>query len=92
MLSRLEKRNLRNGLLFISPWLFGFLTLQIYPIGYSFYLSLTDYNGFLKPVFIGLRNFTDIKADPVIIQTIGNTLYYIIYRRESCYPGLKNVI
>jgi len=40
-LGPIERRNLRWGLLFISPWLFGFLALGIFPILYTFYLSLT---------------------------------------------------
>ena len=75
-MTRLEKRNLRNGLLFISPWLIGFLGLQVYPIFYSFYLSLTQYSGFGKPTFIGLGNFRDLKIDLILPQAIGNTLFY----------------
>ena len=77
-MSRLEKRNLRNGLLFISPWLIGFLGLQIYPIGYSFYLSLTEYSGFGRAAFIGIKNFIFIFKDPLIITTVKNTLYYTL--------------
>ena len=76
MLSRLEKRNLRNGLLFVSPWIIGFLGLQVYPIFYSFYLSLTEYSGFGKATFIGLQNFFSLKADPLLTTTIKNTLIY----------------
>ncbi|GHV24755.1 sugar ABC transporter permease [Spirochaetia bacterium] len=76
MISRLEKRNIRNGLLFIAPWLFGFIVLQIYPIVYSFYLSLTQYSGFGTPMFIGLGNFKEFAADPILPKTIYNTLFY----------------
>ena len=76
MLSRLEKRNLRNGLLFISPWLIGFLGLQIYPIFYSFYLSLTQYSGFGIPKLVGLANFKALSSDPILLGTVYNTLYY----------------
>jgi len=31
----IERRNLRWGLLFISPWLFGFLALGVFPILYT---------------------------------------------------------
>ena len=79
MLSRLEKRNLRNGLLFISPWLIGFLGLQIYPIFYSFYLSLTEYSGFGKATFIGFENFKFAASDPTFPGTIYNTLYYTVW-------------
>ena len=77
MISRREKINLRNGLLFISPWIIGFLGLQLYPIIYSFYLSLTEYSGFGKATFIGFRNFTqDLLIDPILTTTIKNTLVY----------------
>jgi multiple sugar transport system permease protein len=76
MTSRLTKRNLRNGLLFISPWLIGFIALQIYPIGYSFYLSTTEYSGFGKPLFTGLNNFREMTADPILLTTVYNTLFY----------------
>jgi len=75
-MTRREKRNLRNGLLFISPWLIGFLGLQVYPIIYSFYLSLTQYSGFGKPLFIGFGNFVDMTKDPVLLSTIFNTLFF----------------
>jgi multiple sugar transport system permease protein len=75
-LTRSVKRNLRNGLLFISPWLIGFLVLQIYPIGYSFYLSMTEYSGIGTPRFSGLANFKDIFTDPLVPTTIYNTLFY----------------
>jgi multiple sugar transport system permease protein len=72
----MTKRNLRNGLLFISPWLIGFLVLQIYPIGYSFYLSMTEYSGMGTPQFTGTANFKDIFTDPLVPTTIYNTLFY----------------
>ena len=75
-MSRLEKRALRNGLIFISPWLIGFFGLQLYPIIYSFYLSLTEYAGFLPPEFIGFDNFKFIFSDPTLPGTVYNTLYY----------------
>lgn len=75
-LTRSVKRNLRNGLLFISPWIIGFLALQIYPIGYSFYLSMTEYSGIGIPRFSGLANFKDIFTDPLVPTTIYNSLFY----------------
>lgn len=34
------------GLLFVLPWLFGFLLFKVYPFGMSLYYSFTDYNLF----------------------------------------------
>ena len=74
----LERRNLRWGLLFISPWLFGFLTLSVFPILYTFFLSLTRYSGILPPVLIGIGNYQRMAADPLFLKAAYNTLYYTV--------------
>ena len=72
-------RNLRNGLLFVSPWLFGFFAFQLYPIFYSLRLSFTRYSGFGSPVPIGLDNFRRLFADPLFWKASYNTLYYTAF-------------
>ena len=72
----LERRNLRWGLLFISPWLFGFLLLGVFPILYTFFLSLTRYSGLRDPIFIGGANYQRMAADPLFWKAVSNTLYY----------------
>jgi multiple sugar transport system permease protein len=74
----LERRNLRWGLLFISPWLFGFLALGVFPILYTFYLSLTRYSGLRDPIFLGLANYQRMAADPQFWKATYNTLYYTL--------------
>lgn len=76
--SRRPIRNLRNGLLFISPWLFGFLVLQVYPIFYSFRLSLTRYSGLGIPENIGFHNFVQLLHDDLFFKSLYNTLYYTV--------------
>ncbi|WP_316570853.1 sugar ABC transporter permease [Neobacillus sp. YIM B06451] len=39
MKQRLRSRNSRIGLLFVSPWIVGFLVFTAFPLLYSFYLS-----------------------------------------------------
>ncbi len=77
-LGKIERRNLRWGLLFISPWLFGFLLLGVLPIVYTFYLSLTRYSGLAEPDFIGLRNYTRLAGDPLFWKAAGVTLRYTL--------------
>jgi multiple sugar transport system permease protein len=77
-LGKIERRNLRWGLLFISPWLIGFLVFGVFPILYTFYLSLTRYSGLREPVFIGGGNYTRLAADPLFWKSAYNTLYYTI--------------
>jgi multiple sugar transport system permease protein len=77
-LGPVERRNLRWGLFFISPWLFGFFALSIFPILYTFYLSLTRYSGIRDPVFIGLANYQRVTTDPLFWKSAYNTLYYTL--------------
>src|SRR4051812_23429964 len=77
-LGNVERRNLRWGLLFISPWLIGFLVFGVFPILYTFYLSLTRYSGLREPVFVGGANYTRLVADPLFWKSAYNTLYYTL--------------
>ncbi|MGA2380733.1 MAG: sugar ABC transporter permease [Spirochaetia bacterium] len=72
------RRNLRNGLLFVSPWLFGFLTLQVYPILYSLRMSFTEYSGFGDMTDIGWQNFINLFKDDLFWKSAYNTLYYTV--------------
>lgn len=73
-------RNRRNGLLFISPWLIGFLCLTFYPFIASIYYSFCSYDVISSPVWIGWKNyrimFTD---DPLFWKALYNTLYFTIF-------------
>jgi len=73
-----ERRNMRWGLLFISPWLVGFVVFGIFPILYTFYLSLTRYSGLRDPVFIGTDNYSRMIGDPLFWKAAYNTLYYTL--------------
>ena len=73
-----ERRNLKWGLIFISPWLFGFFALSIFPIVYTFYLSLTRYSGIREPVLVGLQNYQRLTNDPLFWKSAYNTLYYTL--------------
>jgi multiple sugar transport system permease protein len=77
-LGQIERHNLRWGLLFISPWLVGFLLLGVFPILYTFYLSLTRYSGLRTPIFIGVQNYQRMAADPLFWKAAYNTLYYTL--------------
>jgi multiple sugar transport system permease protein len=75
-LGPMERRNLKWGLIFISPWLFGFIVFGIFPILYTFYLSLTRYSGIKPPILIGIANYQRMAADPLFLKSAYNTLYY----------------
>lgn len=77
-MTRSERHALRNGLLFVSPWILGFAAFQIYPILYSLRLSFTMYSGFGNWVDIGVQNFTRLFHDPLFWKAAYNTLYYTV--------------
>ena len=77
-MSRREKRNLKVGLLFISPWIIGVVVFVIYPLVYSFGISLTQYSGMQTPTFIGLQNYVAAFLDPLVRTSVGNTVYYML--------------
>lgn len=71
-----NRRQTRNALLFISPWILGFLIFTLWPILYSGYLSLTDYDVLNDPNFVGLANYRELAQDPRVLLSLRNTLYY----------------
>ena len=72
-----RKRRIQ-GLLFISPWLIGFIAFTLYPFVCSIYYSFTSYDGISEPVFIGLNNYKDFFEDPLIKKSLYNTFYYAV--------------
>jgi multiple sugar transport system permease protein len=75
-LTRTQWRDLRNGLLFISPWIIGFSVFLAYPIVMSLYYSLCDFSVLQPPRFIGLRNYSQLFQDDVFQTALWNTVYY----------------
>jgi multiple sugar transport system permease protein len=74
--SRTERKNMRLGMIFISPWIIGFLGLTLYPLVYTFYLSFTRFGGFLPPEWIGWTNFNRLFGDDLFYKSLYNTFYY----------------
>lgn len=71
-----SQRQLRNGLLFVSPWIVGLLVLNFYPLVQSFYFSLSDYSVLNPPVYIGFANYADLLNDKLFWKSIVNTAIY----------------
>jgi len=71
-----ELRQFIKGLVFLSPWLIGFLVFTLLPIALSLYFSLCKFDMLQPPVFVGVRNYTALAHDAVFWQTIRNTFYY----------------
>jgi multiple sugar transport system permease protein len=64
---------------FISPWLMGFCLFGLGPILASIWLSFTDYSLFKPPEWVGLANYRELFRDPLILKSLGNTLFYVVF-------------
>ena len=69
---------------FMVPWLLGFFLLVIYPMGYSFYLSFTQFNMIRDPTWIGFRNYfvmfignEEFPRDERFLNSLWVTLKYV---------------
>lgn len=71
----------QNGwaLLFLAPWLIGFLAFTAGPMLASLYLSFTDYDLLSAPSWIGLDNFGRMFGnDPKFLQSLKVTGIYVL--------------
>ena len=76
-MSRQTRRGLITGLLFISPWVLGFLLFTLYPMVVSLVYSFSEVK-FNKPLkFIGLANYSGLFHDLRFWRSLGNTGYIV---------------
>ncbi len=69
-------RNRDNkGYLFILPYFLAMLTLQIYPIFYTLYLSFFKPVTLVKSQFVGFENYVRLFTNPLFYTAIGNTWF-----------------
>ncbi|MFI7698556.1 carbohydrate ABC transporter permease [Nonomuraea sp. NPDC049480] len=68
----------RAALLFISPWIIGFLIFTAWPVINSAYLSLTDYDVINDPSFVGFDNYVQLFEDPKVGLALRNTFIFTI--------------
>jgi multiple sugar transport system permease protein len=74
--SPIERRHVRNGLLFAAPWLIGLAVFLAFPVFSSLYLSFCDYSTLQPPVWIGTQNYQDLAGDEVFYKSLRNTLIF----------------
>lgn len=74
-----ERARALTALVFISPWVLGFLALTAYPFLASLYFSFTKYSVLSPPQWVGLQNYIDLFSDPNVAVGTFNTLYYTVF-------------
>lgn len=68
-----------QGLIYISPWIIGFLIFGLYPLFASLYYSFTNFAMFNKPKFVGLSNYIYMfTQDRNFYHSLFVTLKYVL--------------
>jgi len=68
----------------LAPYLFLIVPLALFlmwvigPMLYSFYLSMTNWDGVSPPKFIGLRNYIRLFDDPILYTALLNNVKWLI--------------
>ncbi len=79
-MTRVDRRNTRNALLFASPFVLGFFVVYAYPLVMTFVFSLQRYNVIRPPVWIGADNYHRLLfEDPRFWKSLYNTLYFTAF-------------
>lgn len=69
----MREKRAKWGLIFCIPFVLSFLIFQLYPLIYSFYLSLTFQQNAKTFIFVGLENYQDLISDKVFWISVANT-------------------
>lgn len=72
------RRNFITGVLFISPWILGFLIFTLYPMVSSLYTSFTEHHIRTPSKWIGLANYTNLFQDRRFWTALRNTSYMVV--------------
>lgn len=78
-LRRYWRSDRRYWTMLLAPALIVLAAIFIYPLIYSFYLSLTAYDIILPPRFVGLRNYVRILSDPNVWNSVRVSLVFTVF-------------
>ncbi len=76
--SPLARREAIYGYLFVAPAVLGFLLWIAGPMLFSAWVSLTQWDMFSAPRFVGLANYQAMLQDPLFWQSLGVTFYFTL--------------
>ena len=76
--SALTKRINRWAYVFVLPTILILLVFRFIPMIAAGYLSLTQYDLFTAPSFVGIANYKDIFTDHVFLQSVKASSLYVV--------------
>lgn len=68
----------KDGWLFASPWIIGFMLWTLGPMLASLGLAFTEWDLILPAKFLGLSNFQAMLKDPLVAQSLKVTILYAV--------------
>jgi hypothetical protein len=74
----MKKKSSVSAYLFMLPALIIYLSVIVFPIGYSFYISAYSGNGIAKMKYVGFDNYIKMFKDPVMWISFKNTIIWIL--------------
>lgn len=77
MKKKAKEESSKSAYLFMLPALIIYLSVIIFPIFYSLYISFQSGTGIGQMKFVGLQNYITMGSDPVFWQSLVHTLIWI---------------
>jgi multiple sugar transport system permease protein len=68
----------RWAILFLLPTVGSVLVFTVFPVIFSFVISLLEWNAVQPPKFVGLNNYRNLLTDAEFIRSVRNTLQFVI--------------
>jgi multiple sugar transport system permease protein len=76
---RFSKRRARAGRMFVAPNLAAVAVFMLFPLGFSLYMSLQDWDLFRPAKFVGSANYRSLfTGDPLFAIALRNTVVYTV--------------
>jgi len=75
-LSSMKLREWREGWLFASPFIIGFLLFWLGPMIYSLFIVTQDWNLMRAPTFVGMENIYHLFKDKLLVTSLRATALY----------------
>jgi|SRR5271165_309526 len=76
---RFSKRRARAGRMFVAPNLTAVAVFMLFPLGFSLYMSVQNWDLFRPAKFVGLANYRSLFADdPLFVIALRNTVVYTV--------------
>ena len=76
---RFPKRRARAGRMFVAPNLAAVAVFMLFPLGFSLYMSLQDWDLFRPAKVVGLANYRSLfTGDPLFAIALRNTVVYTV--------------